>query len=160
MLNKPHITPSVPDRTIQDLINQCMRKIITENSMKKSTVLDIIYQECFPFIPELFTSSGDFLLKIFPIMDYTLQINSKLKCFELKQLIQVDGVYIFTGENENSAHEAWAFVSTETKQNNDFIRSLQNRLASVYPADCTCYLYCLEDGEAKTYYFFKEFPNK
>lgn len=141
--------------TIQDLINQVMKQVILNQNFQKIAVLDIIYEECHPCLSDLFSSSGDFLLRISAIIDYTFQIISRVKSFHFHKIIVINDTYFFLGKNRKNHHEAWGFTSTHTKEEHDLIRHVQHRLNEYYSEPWVCHLYCLEDGDFKTLYYFE-----
>ncbi|UCZ54198.1 hypothetical protein LGQ02_05405 [Bacillus shivajii] len=143
--------------TVQDLINQMMKQIMIESkTIEKKNLLDTIYRECHPCVSSLFSTSGDFLLRMSAIIDYILQILTRLRAFDLKQIIEYRGTYIFFGKNNQDLTEVWVFLSAETKEDQLFKHGIKDIISenssSNFSSPWVCFLYCLDDGELKDFF--------
>ncbi|WP_416148225.1 hypothetical protein ACM26V_18645 [Salipaludibacillus sp. HK11] len=141
--------------TIQALINRLMNHIIVQKKYGKLDALNVIYKECHPCVTEVFSSSGDFLVRISAITDYTIQIVSKLQTCDFYRSLVLKDTYIFLGENQ-SQNEAWVFLSSATKEDPKFLIELREVLNETFTGSWACLIYCMEDGDMTKLFQFSQ----
>ncbi|MDQ0253992.1 hypothetical protein J2S74_001365 [Evansella vedderi] len=137
-------------KDFQEFINKVMWKIINESNCDNKKALDILYKECHPCVTSIFSSSAEFLLKMTAVVDYILQLVPKLMSFKLKEVININGVYLYIGKNnhETDVVEVWAFLSSKKGKGPSLDDNIQLVLNSLHPSNpWCCFLYDLETGD-------------